>query len=403
MAPLSGIRVIDLTTVAMGPLASQWLGDLGADVIKVEAPEGDSTRRTGPAIEQGMAALFISTNRNKRSIALDLKTDAGRDALLSLIDSADVFMHNIRPQKLAGLGLGHVELLKRNPKLVYAGLHGFGESGPYGGKPAYDDIIQALSGCADLMGKQNGVPGYYPSIIADKTTGLIAAIAILSAIIGRQSSGEGVVVEIPMFECMTAFNLVEHLYGHIFNPPVAPLGYPRVLSKDRRPLRTRDGYVCMMPYTDSHWRAFFKEVGASELIDDPRFSSIGDRTQHIDELYKILSSYLLQRDSFDWLTVCEKLGIPAAPIRSLDDLLKDQHLEEVNFFQSYDDQSIGGICTPGVPILINGERPKSRIPPRLGEHGREILQEIGYDQEKLNRLLRSGTAQREKMGSSPLG
>jgi crotonobetainyl-CoA:carnitine CoA-transferase CaiB-like acyl-CoA transferase len=390
-APLSGIRVIDLTTVAMGPLASQWLGDLGADVIKVEAPGGDSTRQTGPSIEPGMAALFFSTNRNKRSIVLDLKREPERDALLKLIDGADVFMHNIRPQKLAKLGLGPDTLRARNPRLVYAGLHGFGEAGPYGGKPAYDDIIQGLSGCADLMGRQGGEPRYFPTIVADKTTGLIAALAILAALTGRASSGRGSVVEIPMFECMAAFNLVEHLYGYQFEPPIAATGYPRVLSHDRRPFKTLDGYICMMPYTDAHWREFFQEVGADELLADPRFASIAMRTTHIDELYELASSFLVTKSSADWLAACERLGIPAAPILSLEALLSDPHLREVGFFNMLHDPVIGAVRLPGVPVLFDGERPQPTLPPRLGEHGRQILLESGIAAEAADRLLNAGS------------
>ncbi|HEY0682164.1 MAG TPA: CoA transferase [Steroidobacter sp.] len=390
-APLSGIRVIDLTTIAMGPLASQWLGDLGADVIKVEAPGGDSTRQTGPSIESGMAALFFSTNRNKRSIVLDLKRGPGRDALLKLVDGADVFMHNIRPQKLARLGLGPDALQARNPRLVYAGLHGFGEAGPYGGKPAYDDIIQGLSGCADLMARQGGEPRYFPTITADKTTGLIAALAILAALTGRASSGRGSVVEIPMFECMAAFNLVEHLYGHQFEPPLAATGYPRALSRERRPFKTLDGYICMMPYTDAHWREFFQEVGADKLLADARFGSIAMRTAHIDELYELVSSFLLKKSSADWLAACERLGIPAGPILSLEALLADPHLREVGFFNMLHDPVIGAVRMPGVPVLFDGERPKTTLPPRLGEHGRQILLEAGLDAKAVDRLLNAGS------------
>ena len=391
--PLSGIRVIDLTTVAMGPLASQWLGDLGADVIKVEAPDGDSTRRTGPAKEAGMAALFLSTNRNKRSIVLDLKSESGRDALLTLIDGADVFMHNVRPQKLAKLGLGAETLRARNPRLIYAGLHGFGEAGPYGGKPAYDDIIQGLSGCVDLMARQNGIPRYFPAITADKTAGLIAAMAILAALTGRASSGRGSMVEVPMFECMAAFNLVEHLYGHQFYPPIAPTGYPRVLAPDRRPFKTADAYICLMPYTDAHWRSFFSEAGAEELLADPRFGSISTRTAHIHELYERISSLLVTRTSAEWLAACERLGIPAAPILSIEALLCDPHLGAVGFFGAEHDPAMGTVRMPGVPVLFDGQRPRVSMPPRLGEHTRAVLLESGLDAEKVDRILNDGRLQ----------
>ena len=385
--PLSGIRVVDLTTVAMGPLASQWLGDLGADVIKVEAPDGDSTRQTGPSIEAGMAALFLGVNRNKRSIVLDLAREPAREALMTLIGSADVFLHNIRPQKLAKLGIDPDRLCAMHPRLVYAGLHGFGEAGRYGGRPAYDDIVQAMSGCADLIGRQHGGPRYFPTIVADKTTGLIAAIAILAALVGRTSTGRGGMVEVPMFECMAAFNLVEHLYGHQFDPPIAGTGYPRVLSQDRRPFETLDGHICMMPYTDAQWQSFFQEAGADEALADPRFASIATRTEHIDELYALAADIVATRGSDDWLAACNRLGIPAAPIQSIDELIADPHLADVGFYTRLHDASLGTVLMPGVPLLFGGERPAMAMPPRLGEHGREILRECGMDDTKIEEAL----------------
>lgn len=373
MLPLKNIKVIDLTTVAMGPLASMWLGDFGADVIKIEAPEGDSTRQTGPSIEPGMAATFLNTNRNKRSVVLDLKQANAREALHRLVDTADVFMHNIRPQKLAKLGLEPEVLTARNPRLVYAGLHGFGEAGPYGGRPAYDDIIQGLSGCADLMRRATGEAQYFPTITADKTTGLIAAMAILAALAGRASSGMGAVVEIPMFECMSAFTLVEHLYGQLFAPPQGEMGYPRVLSPHRRPYRTADGYVCMLPYTDAHWRAFFAEAGAADHATDPRFASIAARTAHIDDLYALTAELISKQTTAHWLEACERIAVPAAPMLSLEEVVEDPHLNAVGLFSTLHDPVLGAVRMPGVPVLFNGQRPPLAMPPRLGEHNREVL------------------------------
>ncbi|UNK79166.1 CoA transferase [Sphingopyxis granuli] len=382
MLPLENIRIIDLTTVAMGPLASQWLGDFGADVIKIEAPEGDSTRHTGPSVEPGMAAMFLSANRNKRSVVLDLKQAEARDALAGLIDGADVFMHNVRPQKLARLGIEPGPLMERNPRLVYAGLHGFGEAGPYGGRPAYDDIIQGLSGCADLMRRQTGRPLYFPTIAADKTTGLIAAMAILAALAGRAAAGRGSIVEIPMFECMAGYNLVEHLYGRQFEPPRGNTGYPRVLSPHRRPYRTRDGHICMMPYTDAQWQAFFEEAEATEAASDQRFASMASRTTHIDALYALAAGLIERKDSAYWLDACERIGVPASPVLSLDELIDDPHLGAVGFFSTLQDPALGTIRMPGVPILFDGARPPVRMPPRLGQHNSEILGEDTSDQEE---------------------
>ncbi|MHA6770314.1 CaiB/BaiF CoA transferase family protein [Sphingobium ummariense] len=374
--PLNGVRVIDLTSVAMGPFASQWLGDLGADVIKVESPAGDSTRYTGPTRERGMSALFLGSNRNKRSVVLDVKHDQDRDTLLTLIKGADIFMHSVRPQKLRKLGLDPGALLQRNPRLVYAGLHGFAEQGPYGGRPAYDDIIQGMSGSAALMQRLGGEPRYFPTIMADKTSGLIACIAILSALRGRDASGEGCFVEIPMFESMVSFNLLEHLYGLHFEPPLGPPVYPRVMSPSRRPFATRDGYVCLMPYTDRHWAAFFEAVGAPEIAADKRFADITLRTENIDALYAIAAEFLTSRSSAEWLALFDRLEIPAAPILEVDQIMDDAHLVATNFFQTVQDQRMGTVRYTGIPVLIDGERPPVRMAPRLGEHNEEILGEI---------------------------
>lgn len=360
-----------------GPYAAQWLGDFGADVIKVEAPGGDSTRYTGPTPEPGMAPIFMGVNRNKRSIVLDLKHPDAVETLLQLVDEADVLLHSVRPQKMAKLGLDSSTLLARNPRLIYAGFHGFERGGPYGGRPVYDDIIQGLSGAADLMARKTGSPHYFPTIFADKTTGLIGAIAILGAIVGRQRTGKGSVVEIPMFEAMAAFNLVEHLYSEHFIPPTADTGYPRVMAASRRPFATADGHICMMPYTDAHWRDFFAEVGAPHIAVNPRFASITSCTNHIDELYGTVASFVMQRSTNHWTAVCERLQIPAAAVMSIDELPSDEHLKAISFFADAHDPQLGQVRFPGVPVRFDGERPPVRFPPRLGEHTAEILSKLG--------------------------
>jgi len=390
MLPLEGIKVLDLGSVLMAPYAAQWLADLGADVVKVETPAGDSTRRTGPTPEPGMAAIFLGTNRNKRSIVLDLRDPAGLEALLRLVDGADVFLHNIRPQKLAKLGIAPEVLMARNPRLIYAGLHGFGQDGPYGGQPAYDDIIQGMCGNADLMQRQIGQPKYFPTVSADKTSGLVATIGILAALAGRERTGVGGFVEIPMFETMVAFNLVEHLYGAHFDPPLGPTGYPRALATARGPFRTGDGYISMMPYTDRHWIDFFREVGAEDMLVDPLFIDIAARTSNIDLLYERLAAILLTRSSGDWLELCKRLEVPAAPVLKIDDLLHDEHLEETGFFEHLSDSRLGALLFPGVPLKFDGVRPGVRVPPRLGEHTREVLEEAGFAADEIAALLASG-------------
>jgi len=377
MLPLNGIRLLDLSTVVFGPYASQMLADYGADVIKIEAPEGDSTRKTGPTTEPGMSAIFLGVNRGKRSVVLDLKTAPAREALLKLVDTADVLMHSIRPQKLAAIGLDPETLRARNPRLIYVGLHGFAEDGPYGGMPAYDDIIQGMSGSAALMERQTGTPQYFPTIAGDKTCGLVAGQAILAALFQRERTGKGAYVEVPMFESMVAFNLVEHFYGQHFEPPLADAGYPRVLNRWRRPYQTMDGFICAMPYTDLHWQRFFTEAGRPDLAGDERFMNITTRTRHIEALYAIAADVIASRKTADWLDTFGRLEIPAAHMRRLEELGQDEHLRQTGFFQTVDDPRMGRLVFPGVPVKFDGARPPVRMAPRLGEHTAEVLAEIG--------------------------
>lgn len=377
MLPLEGIRILDLSTVVLGPYASQILAEYGADVIKIETPQGDSTRYTGPSTEHGMGAIFLGANRGKRSVVLDLKLASAREALLQLVDTADVLMHSIRPQKLAAIGLDPEALRSRNPRLVFVGLHGFAEAGPYGGKPAYDDIIQGLSGCAGLMERQTGSAQYYPTIAADKITGLVAAHAILAALVGRERSGCGTTVEVPMLESMVAFNLVEHQYGQHFEPPLADAGYPRLLNPWRKPFKTLDGHICAMPYTDAHWQRFFIEAGRADLAADPRFATITDRTAHIEALYQLADGILTTRSTAEWLTVCERLEIPASRMNRLEDLAQDEHLQATAFFETIEDAAMGSLRFPGAPVRLNGQKLPLRMPPRLGQHTAEVLAEIG--------------------------
>ncbi|MDB5885846.1 MAG: L-carnitine dehydratase/bile acid-inducible protein [Polaromonas sp.] len=377
MLPLNGVRILDLSTVVLGPYASQILADYGADVIKIEAPEGDSTRRTGPSTEDGMGAIFLGVNRGKRSIVLDLKTPHGQEALLKLVDTADVLMHSIRPQKLAQIGLDPVTLRARNPRLVYVGLHGFAQDGPYGGMPAYDDIIQGMSGCAALMEKQTGTPQYYPTIAADKTSGLVAAHAILAALFMRERTGEGSYVEVPMLESMVAFNLVEHFYGQHFEPPLAGPGYPRLLNPWRRPYRTTDGHLCAMPYTDAHWCRFFIEAGAPELALDDRFTNISARTRNIEKLYELAAQFIAGRSTATWLEIFNRLEIPASRMHRLEDLQQDEHLSATGFFETLHDPAMGTLRFPGVPVKFDHVRPPVRMAPRLGEHTDQLLAELG--------------------------
>ena len=386
MLPLEGVRVLDLGAVLMAPYAAQWLADLGAEVIKVEPPAGDTTRRIGPRAEPDMASVFLAANRNKKSIVLDLKTQAGREALLTLVDTADVLMHNNRPQKMKALGLGPEVLRARNARLVYACLHGFGETGPYGGRPAYDDIIQGMCGLADLAGQRSGAPAYLPTAAADKTAGMAGAIAILAALTRQQRTGEGCYVEVPMFESLVAYTAVEHLYGRHFDPPRGPTSYPRVMTPERRPFATADGHICALPYTDRHWRSFFEAAGRPELADDPRFDGIAARTENISALYAVVSAILASRTTAEWTRILEELEIPNAPVKSLDDLIEDPHLQAVGLFETLMDTDGSTLRMTGVPVLIDGERPPVRMPPRLGEHTREVLLAAGVPPQQVEAL-----------------
>jgi crotonobetainyl-CoA:carnitine CoA-transferase CaiB-like acyl-CoA transferase len=391
--PLDGIRVLDLSSVVLGPLATQIMGDLGADVIKIEAPAGDTTRYTGPRRSPSMAALFMGLNRNKRSIILDLKQDSAQDALWRLIDTADVFIHSIRPQKIAKLGFGDKAVLARNGRIVYAGIHGYGSDGPYAGAPAYDDVIQGQSGSVDLMARLVGEPRYMPTIMADKTCALVAAYSVMAALVERERSGKGQFVEIPMYETMVAYNLTEHIYGHAFDPPIDSMGYSRVLTPSRRPYKTSDGYICMLVYTDIQWQRFWDEVGRPELNADPRFDTLGHRSDNIEVLYKTASDCVATRTTAEWTAVLERLEIPFGPITTLEELEDDPHLTAIDFFKKTEHPSEGGVVMPDVPV--NFDRTPAgiaRLQPRFGEHSAEILREAGLSNDEIDGMLRSGAA-----------
>ena len=389
---LGGIRILDLTSVVFGPYASQILADYGADVIKVESPAGDTSRNTGPSIEPGLSAVFLGSNRNKRSIVLDLKQEADRNALLTLVDQADIFMHSIRPQKLERLGLGPKALCARNPRLIYAGLHGFGNGGPYEGKPAYDDTIQGLSGVVDAIRRQTGTPRYMPTIAADKTCGLTAAHAIMAALFQRERTGQGQFVEIPMFESMASFMLVEHFYGKHIPSIQGTTGYTRTLTPWRKPYQTADGYICIMPHTDGHWQSFFSGMGDKSLVSDPRFTSLSARISHINELYEIVASAMLERTTQEWLEFFTLHEIPATHINALEDLEQDEHLCDVGFFVNVQDSQNNTYRFTRSPVILEKSTVAVSMPPRLGEHTEEVLQEAGLSPAEIEQILQHGTS-----------
>ena len=389
--PLAGMRIIDLTTILLGPVATQMLGDLGADVIKVESPAGDAVRGAGPPpVEDGMGAIFLTNNRNKRGIVLDLKNPRGLEAMLRLMENADAFVHNMRPDAIDRLGLDYAAVRARNETIVYCGAYGFRRSGPYGGKPAYDDMIQAVSGLAALQAV-NGEPRYVTSAIADKVTGLHVAVAVLAALLRRALTGEGQSIEVPMFETLVSFNMFEHLYGKTYEPPRGTMGYPRTLSPDRRPYRTRDGWIGVLPYTDRQWAALFEIAGRTDLAENPRFKTLPSRLAHIDEVYATLGELLAERTTAEWLEALDAASIPSMPVNHPDDLVTDAHLVATGFWQTREHPDLGTLRFPDVPARFS-ETPGSvrRTPPKLGEHSVEILTEIGYEPSAVDALIEAG-------------
>jgi crotonobetainyl-CoA:carnitine CoA-transferase CaiB-like acyl-CoA transferase len=372
--PLQGVRILDLTTVVMGPFATQILGDMGADVIKVEAPAGDSMRKVGPFRHDGMGPLFLQANRNKRSIVLDLKTSADRSALLALVPAADILVYNIRPQAMRRLGLDYETLSALNPGLIVCGAFGFGENGPYAGRPAYDDIMQAACGLSALFQRVNGVPSYAPINICDRTVGLYLANALLGALFHKQRTGEGQSIELPMFETMAQFVLGDHIGGAAFVPPEGETGYRRLLSTQRGPYPTRDGHLCVVVYTDEHWRKFAGMIGQPGLLTgDPRFESLETRTVHAEHVGAFLAAQLREKTTQEWLDQFALADIPASRVNSIDDLLQDPHLRAVGFWTEIEHPTEGRLRIPDVPGTWSRTQPDiRRLAPNLGEHTDEI-------------------------------
>jgi crotonobetainyl-CoA:carnitine CoA-transferase CaiB-like acyl-CoA transferase len=391
--PLTGISVLDLTTVVMGPYACQLLGDYGADVIKIEAPDGDVMRLSGPMRNSGMGHLYMSTNRNKRSIVIDLKAARGRSLLLDMARTADILLYNIRPKAMTRLGLAYENLRAVNPRLIYVGAFGFSQRGPYAAKPAYDDLIQGMSGIPWLFLQAGAAePRYAPTILADRIVGIHVALAAVSALHHRDRTGEGQSVDVPMYESLLSIILGEHLAGKAFDPPVGPTGYKRSLANNRRPYRTKDGYICTLVYSDKHWRSFFDTIDQPQVFEgDSRFSSQAERLKHIDEVYAYLAGILSTRTTNEWLAALTAADIPVARMNSLDDILADEHVRAIEFLRTRMHPSEGAIREIGIPTEWSVSQPAiRRHAPTLGEHSVEILQELGFSADVIKSLLRDG-------------
>ncbi|MBB3898076.1 CaiB/BaiF CoA transferase family protein [Roseococcus suduntuyensis] len=391
--PLAGIRVLDMTTVLLGPYATQLMAEMGAEVIKLEAPEGDVIRLIGPMRNRGMGCMYLTLNRGKRSLCLDLKREEGRAAAREVARGCDVVVTNIRPAAMKRLGMDAASLRAAHPRLVYAAIVGFGQAGPYGKLPAYDDLIQGLAALPHLTQRQGSdTPRYTPLALADRVTGLHTLTAVLAALVERGRTGVGQEVEVPMFEVMASLVLGDHLTGLTYDPPLDEGGYPRLLSPDRRPYATRDGYLCAMIYNDAQWRRFFAAIGEPERFErDPRMASHTTRTQHIDAIYAELGEILATRTTAEWLEVLGQADVPCAPAHTLESLRADPHLNAVGFFQEEEHPTEGKLVRMAAPVRFSAHGDIPRAPTRrLGEDGPDILREAGLDAAHIAALAESG-------------
>jgi crotonobetainyl-CoA:carnitine CoA-transferase CaiB-like acyl-CoA transferase len=388
--PLSGIKILDLTTVVMGPFATQILAELGADVIKVETHDGDNMRHVGPMVSPGMGHLYLNLNRGKRGIVLDLKQPQGREALLRMVHAADVLIYNVRQQAMARLGLAYDDVRAVNGRIIYVGTYGYSQRGPYAAKAAYDDLIQGATGLPGLAMRNGGeVPRYTPVNLADRVTGLHAVYAVTTALFFRERSGQGQSVEVPMFESMSHFVLGDHLAGLSWEPPIGGSGYARL--EHRRPYRTQDGWLCVLVYNDKQWKSFLQAVGRTDLLRDPRFFPHASRAAHIDEIYAILAELMGARTSADWIALLEGIDIPVAPVNSVEDLVQDPHLAASGFFSFEEHPSEGRLRVPRTPTEWSAcARQSLRPAPRLGEHSAEVLRETGYSDVEIAELVQRG-------------
>ena len=388
--PLAGIRVLDLTQFILGPVCTQILGDLGADVIKVESPQGDLNRLIGPGRHPGMAALYLGMNRNKRGLVLDLKQAAAKALLYRMVEQTDVFVHSLRTDAAERLGIDYASIAARNPQVIYACAPGYRSDGPWRNRPAYDDVIQGESGLADMNLRATGEARYLPTVLADKFCGHILASAIGMALFHRERTGEGQSVEVPMLETMLSLNLIEHLWTGQFDEPQGPLGYDRALMKNRRPFRTRDGYICLMATSDQQWAALFGVIGRPELAHDERYRTLAARSARFDEVYGIVDAAMLERTTAQWQALLEAAQIPNGSMNRLADMPNDPYLVETGFFHHYRHPVAGAMVTPSSPLRYS-RTPATirRPPPLLGEHSEEILAGFGFTAEEIAAVLPS--------------
>ncbi len=389
--PLSGIKILELTSVVLGPWACQILADMGAEVIKVEPPHGDSNRSLGASRNAGMAALYLTCNRNKRDIVLDLKQPSARDALLKIAKDVDVVIHNNRPQVMTKLGLTYEDFKQVNEKIIYCGSYGYGKDGPYGAKGALDDSIQSAAGVAALTEMVLGEPRYLPTVVADKTTAMAVVYAVSAALFARERSGQGQEIEVPMYEHMVYFVMAEHLWGMTFEPPIGTPGYERLMSHHRKPYKTKDGYIAILPYMNKHWEIFCRKVGREDLLTDPRFTTLANRVKNIDDTYQETGKIMATKTTGEWIDLFGDTSVPTIVMNTLESLKDDPHLNAVGFWQDMDHPTEGPIRMTRFPVNFS-ETPADvrRHAPILGEHSAEILREAGLSQQEIDALVASG-------------
>lgn len=388
---LNGIRVVDLTTVVLGPYATQMLGDLGADVIKVEPLGGDVFRYVRPGHSNDMGAGFLNCNRNKRSITLDLRHPDGRKILHDLVRQADVIVHNMRPKSADKLGIGFEELRAVKSDIIYCYAAGFGQGGDYADEPAYDDIIQAVSGLAYLNANAAGEPRFLPTIIADKVGGLHLALAVLAGLASRNRDGKALCIEAPMFESMVSFLMVEQLAGRSFDPPLGGIGYDRLLSPYRKPFATSDGFISILPYNGAHWVRFLGLIGRDDLADDDRVTDPVKRSRNIDMLYAIIEQATPERTTAEWVTLLKQQDIPCAYVNRVEDLLDNAHLQQVRMFRTIDHPSEGRLVSVRTPFSVDGAcESEDHHAARLGADSAAILRDIGFGEDEIRALIETG-------------
>lgn len=390
--PLEGIRIVDMTSVVVGPMVTQVMADYGADVVKIEPPGGDHVRGlAGRGRTKGMSSKFLHLNRNKRSLVLDLKDADGFGVLTKLIRRADVLIWNMRPAAMKALKLDYESVRAINPKIVYCGIVGFGSTGRYAGKPAYDPIIQGMGGIAALHHRATGEPRYVPIVMADKNAGLVATQMLLLALLARERSGESQSVEVPMFENVAKYVLEEHLYLRTFQPPLGEMGDPRIFDAWAKPIPTQDGWICLAANTDAQAFAFFRAIGRPELKDDPRFSSIAARFQNVGEYFGLRSAALATKTTAEWLKILNDADVPAMAYNTLEQLVEDPHLKDVGLLRNIEHPTEGTIYDiRPANTLSCGTRSDYLPAPKTGQQSVEILAELGYEQDAIAEMVRKG-------------